>query len=69
MTLHIDFPPEKEKEVLSVLKALGVTIAKEKSDSEKDRVFSAVKQGLKEVELHQQGKIELQSAEDFLNEL
>lgn len=35
----------------------------------KQEILDSIKQGMKEVQLHQEGKIKLQSARDFLNEL
>ncbi|GAB3932814.1 hypothetical protein [Mucilaginibacter myungsuensis] len=69
MTLQIDFPPEKEKEVMKALKSLGVTVSKQKVNKEKQRILNSIKKGLEEVELHQQGKIKLQSLDDLINEL
>lgn len=69
MTLQIDFPPEKEKEILKALKSLGVTVSKQKADKEKQKIFNSIKKGLEEVKLHQQGKIKLQSLDDLINEL
>jgi len=35
----------------------------------KEEVLNGIKEALEEVKLHRQGKIKLQSARDFLNEL
>ncbi|WP_000835677.1 hypothetical protein [Leptospira interrogans] len=35
----------------------------------KEEILAGIKQGLKEVELHKQGKLKLKSAKEFLDEL
>lgn len=68
---QIEIPDSKEKLVVTLLKELGVKVKVEKKSNEtlKKRLKKDLQQAFKEVELHQQGKIELKSAKDLLNEL
>ena len=60
------FIPIKDWEIIkSKLKELGV----EEPQPTKEEILYGLEEALKEVKLHTQGKIELQTAEDFLDEL
>lgn len=68
---EIQIPEKKEKLILAVLKELGVKVKVEKKTNEtfKKKLAKDLKQAFKEVELHQQGKIELKSLKEVLSEL
>jgi hypothetical protein len=53
---------------MELLNNLGLKEVRRLSDEDKEFVDD-LKQSLEEVEKHRQGKIKLQSARDFLNEL
>ena len=64
----IDIPENKINFFAELLKNLGIKKVKWLSKDKKEFVDD-LKQSLEEVELHQRGKIKLQSAKDFLDEL
>ena len=68
---HIEIPDNKEKLVVTLLRELGVKVKVEKKSNEifKHKLKKDLQQAFKEVELHQQGKIELKSARELLDEL
>ena len=61
------FIPIKEWEKLK--KYISDDISNQYSEPSKQEILNGIKQSLKEVKLHMQGKIKLQRAKDFLNEL
>ena len=67
---QIEIPDNKEKLIVTLLKELGVKVKVEKKSNEafKKKLKKDLQQAFKEVELHQQGKIELKSARELLNE-
>ena len=76
--ITLSVPENKYGFFMELIKTLG--FAKIKLESEKELTYEdlnreqkefvdGLKEGLRDVELHQQGKIELQSAREFLNEL
>lgn len=70
----INIPDSKYKFFIELVKSLDFTKVEEqpsvkKLNSKQKSFVGDVKQSLKEVELHQQGKIKLQSARDFINDL
>ena len=71
--LVLNIPDNKLNFFLEVLKNFRFVKVKEKNemslDAQQKEFVDDIKQSLHEVELHQQGKIKLQSARDFLNEL
>ncbi|MBL7111794.1 MAG: hypothetical protein ISS19_07635 [Bacteroidales bacterium] len=64
----IDIPDNKVNFFLELVKNLGFKKVKRLSDKQKE-FMDDLKHSLEQVKLHQEGKIKLQSAEDFLNEL
>lgn len=52
----------KEKEIAKDVK-------EEMTTAEKEEILDDIREGLRELKLAQEGKIQLQSAEDFLHEL
>jgi len=64
----IDIPDNKINFFLELVKNLGFKKVKRITDKQKEFVDD-LKHSLEQVKLHQEGKIKLQSAEDFLNEL
>ena len=70
-TARIEISDTKTELVLTLLKELGVKVkvVKKSNDAFKKKLKKDLKQAFKEVELHQQGKIELKSARDLLDEL
>ncbi len=68
------FIPIREWEKLKKEYHLPAEANDQRNDDEYDEpttadIIAGLKEALHEVELHQQGKIQLQSARDFLNEL
>jgi hypothetical protein len=66
--LVLDIPDNKINFFLELLNNLGFKMVKVLSKEQKEFVDD-LKDSLNEVELHRQGKIKLQPARDFLNEL
>ena len=64
----LDIPDNKINFFMELVNNLGFKNVEKLSNKQKEFVDD-LKNSLKEVELHRQGKIELQSAKDFLNEL
>jgi hypothetical protein len=64
----LDIPDNKINFFLELVSNLGFKRVQRLSKEQKEFVDD-LKHSLNEVELHRQGKIKLQSARDFLNEL
>lgn len=64
----LDIPDNKINFFMELVNNLGFKNVEKLSDKQKEFVDD-LKSSLNEVELHRQGKIKLQSAKDFLNEL
>jgi hypothetical protein len=64
----LDIPESKLKFFMELADSLGFKNVQKLSRKKKELVDD-LKQALSEVEQHRQGKIQLQSAKDFLNEL
>jgi hypothetical protein len=64
----LDIPDNKINFFMELVNNLGFKKVQRLSAKQKEFVDD-LKHSLNEVELHRQGKIELQSARDFLNEL
>ena len=64
----LDIPDNKINFFLELVSNLGIKKVQRLSSKQKEFVYD-LKDSLNEVDLHRQGKIELQSARDFLNEL
>ena len=64
----LDIPDSKINFFMELINNLGFKKVQRLSDEQKEFVDD-LKQSLQEVELHRQGKIKLQPARDFLNEL
>jgi len=72
MKVTIDINDNKAAAFLNFIQSLDFISIHKKDDYEepsKQEVLNSIKQGMKEVQLHQEGKIKLQSARDFLHEL
>ena len=71
MKVLLDINDSKATAFLNFIKSLDfIRIQKEDyEEPTKQEILDSIKQGMKEAQLHQQGKIKLQSARDFLNEL
>ena len=72
MKVLLDINDSKAVAFLNFVKSLDFIRIQSKEDYEEptnQEILDSIKQGMKEVQLHQQGKIELQSARDLLNEL
>ncbi len=72
MKVTLDINDSKAAAFLNFVKSLDFIRIQSKEDYEeptKQEILDSIKQGMKEVQLHKEGKIELQSARDFLNEL
>lgn len=55
--------------LLDELEFVEVVRTKKKPSKHAQEIVKGIKEALKEVELHQQGKIKLQTAEDLINEI
>ena len=64
----IDIPDSKVGFFMELIKNLGIKKVQKLTDQQKDFVDD-LQHSLEQVKQHQEGKIKLQSAEDFLNEL
>lgn len=64
----IDIPDNKINFFMELVNNLGFKKVERLSKKQKEFVDD-LKNSLNEVELHRQGKVKLQSAKDFLNEL
>lgn len=64
----IDIPDNKLNFFLELVKNLGFKKVRKLSDEQKEFVDD-LRHSLEQVKQHRDGKIKLQSAEDFLNEL
>ena len=72
MRVTLDIKDSKAAAFLNFVKSLYFIHIQSKEDYEeptKQEILDSIRQGMKEVQLHKEGKIELQSARDFLNEL
>jgi hypothetical protein len=72
MKVTLDINDSKAAAFLNFVKSLDFIRIHSKEDYEeptKQEILDSIRQGMKEVQLHQEGKIKLQSARDFLNEL
>ncbi len=72
VTLHI--PDNKFETFIRFIKSipyvkLNTSTRKPKLTASQQKIANGIVDALNEVELHQQGKIKLQSAKEFLNEL
>ena len=72
MKVILDIKDNKAAAFLNFIKSLDFICIHTKENYEeptKQEILEGIKQGLREVQLHQEGKIKLQSLRDFLNEL
>jgi hypothetical protein len=72
MKVTLDINDSKAAAFLNFVKSLDFIRIQSSEDYEeptKLEILASIKQGMKEVQLHTEGKIKLQSARDFLNEL
>jgi hypothetical protein len=72
MKVTLEINDNKAAAFLNFIKSLDFIRIQSKEDYEeptKQEILDSIKQGMKEVQLHKEGKINLQSARDFLNEL
>jgi hypothetical protein len=72
MKVTLDINDNKAAAFLNFVKSLDFIRIESKEDYEeptRQEILDSIRQGMKEVQLHQEGKIKLQSARDFLNEL
>ncbi len=72
MKVTLDIQDNKAAAFLNFIKSLDFIRIQSKEDYEeptRQEILNSIKQGIKEAQLHQEGKIKLQSARDFLNEL
>ncbi|WP_194974854.1 hypothetical protein [Aquiflexum lacus] len=72
MKVTLEINDNKAAAFINFIKSLDfVHIHSEEDYKEptKQEIIESIRQGMKEVQLHQEGKIKLQSARDFLNEL
>ncbi len=72
MKITLEIKDANAAAFLNFIKSLDFIHIKNVEDYEeptKQEILDSIKQGMMEVELHREGKIKLQSARDFLNEL
>ena len=71
MKVTLDIKDSKAAAFLNFVKSLDFIRIQSKEDYEeptKQEILDSLKKGMKEVQLHKEGKIELQSAREFLND-
>ncbi|WP_421871064.1 hypothetical protein [Marinoscillum sp.] len=71
MKITLDINDNKATAFLNFIKSLDFIKIHSQEDYEeptKQEILNSIKQGMEEAQLHKEGKIELQSARDFLNE-
>ena len=72
MKITFDINVSKAAAFLNFIKSLDFIRIQSKEDYEeptKQEILESIKQGMKEAQLHKEGKLELQAAKDFQNEL
>ena len=72
MKVTLDIQDSKAAAFLTFIKSLDFIHINTQEDYEeptKQEILESIKQGMKEAQQHQEGKIQLQSARDFLREL
>ncbi|SEI94397.1 hypothetical protein SAMN05192553_101954 [Cyclobacterium xiamenense] len=72
MKVTLDIKDSKAAAFLNFVKSLDFIRIQDPEDFEepnKQEVLENIRQGMKEVKLHQEGKVKLHSARDFLDEL
>ena len=72
MKVTLDIKDNKAAAFLNFIKSLDfihIYNQEEYQEPTKQEILDSIKQGMKEVQLHNEGKIKLPSARDFLNEL
>ncbi len=72
MKVTLDINDNKAAAFLNFVKSLDFIHIQTQDDYQeptKKEILDSIKQGMKEVQLYKEGKKELQSAKDFLNEL
>ena len=70
MIVTLDINDNKATAFLNFIKSLDFITVEEKIDEPTTReLLKSIEDGLTEVKMHSEGKIKLQSARDFLNEI
>ena len=70
MRVTLEINDSKASAFLNFIKSLDfIKIQNKETASSKKDILEGIKDGLNEAKLHSEGKIDLQSARDFLNEL
>ena len=69
MKVTLDINDSKATAFLNFIKSLDFIQIQSKEEPTKQEILNSIKEGLKEVQLAKEGKIELQPARDFLDEL
>lgn len=70
MRITLEINDSKASAFLNFIKSLDfIKIQNKEAISSKKDILEGIKDGLNEAKLHSEGKIDLQSARDFLNEL
>ncbi len=72
MKITLDIKDDKAIAFLNFIKSLDFIQVHTQEDYEeptKEEILESIKQGMSEVQLHQEGKIKLQSARGFLDEI
>ena len=69
MKVLLDIKDHKADFVLELLSTLSAYVKTTKIEDDNSDVIESIKTSLKEVKMHQEGKIKLKSAYDLLNEV
>ncbi len=72
MKVTLEIQDSKASAFLNFVKSLDFIRIQSKDDYKeptKQEILDSIKEGMKEIQLYKEGKIELESAKDFLNEL
>ncbi len=70
MIITLDINDNKAPAFLTFIKSLDfIKVENQSEEPTKIEILKNIKDGLTEVKMHSEGKIKLQSARDFLNEI
>ncbi len=68
--ITLSIPDQKYSFFMELIRSLGFVKKIEEEDGpSKEEILDGIKEALEEVKLHQQGKIKLKTAQEFLDEL
>ncbi|MEQ9230010.1 MAG: hypothetical protein RIF46_04960 [Cyclobacteriaceae bacterium] len=70
MKVTLDIKENKAAAFLNFVKSLDfIQIKTEEDEPSNEEIMASIERGMKEAQLHKKGKLKLQTAQEFLNEL